>query len=168
MILFLCLKFGLWWWIELLNCFKECYRQVTILTWPWIRKDWSLLGDCYLTPRIFDPFLLHRFISTTELRAPLNFQTNTWSLFCLQQQLGLLVPLEEIDGVSSTEVNIPQFEGFNSIRRSNLVVTSKHVRRKHISIHASKDGTFQLTVVNISNFLPIEIIVTLLNVISSC
>eukprot|EP00250_Pteridium_aquilinum_P016998 c23402_g1_i3 orf=440-2491(-) len=62
-----------------------------------------------------------------------------------RMQVGVLVPLKDSDVEGDLAQAINLFEGFNSIGRSDLVVASKQLSRKHISIHAS-DGMFQVTV----------------------
>lgn len=64
-----------------------------------------------------------------------------------QRQLGFLHALE-IDGSTSKSkvVPVPLFEGINSIGRDDLVSASKQVSRKHVSLKASPDGSFELSV----------------------
>ena len=102
----------------------------------------------------FDPFSCLLFHISGEFKH-YEIDKLNWTSF-LQLQLGLLVPLEEIDGLGTSGRNITLFEGYNSIGRNDLAITSKHVSRKHISIHASNDGTFRVTVVNILSFLQFE------------
>lgn len=76
-------------------------------------------------------------------------------LCCVQRQLGFLHALE-IDGSTSKSkvVPVPLFEGINSIGRDDLVSASKQVSRKHVSLKASPDGSFELSVVRLPCHFP--------------
>lgn len=64
-----------------------------------------------------------------------------------QRQLGFLQALEDDGSTLKSKVfPVPLFEGVNSIGRDDLVSASKQVSRKHVSLKASPDGSFGLSV----------------------
>lgn len=61
-------------------------------------------------------------------------------------QLGVLVPVKDATAADLATQTIALYEGFNTIGRSDLPLSSTQVSRKHISIHATSDGSFQIIV----------------------
>ncbi|XP_062189182.1 tyrosyl-DNA phosphodiesterase 1 isoform X2 [Phragmites australis] len=63
-------------------------------------------------------------------------------------RVGTLVPLVKDNAGSSngSVSSIPIFEGSNVIGRNHLVVVDKRVSRKHLSLHASADGSIDVVV----------------------
>ncbi|XP_020096717.1 tyrosyl-DNA phosphodiesterase 1 isoform X2 [Ananas comosus] len=61
-------------------------------------------------------------------------------------KLGALVPLQSNLVGNDSLSRIPIFEGANTVGRCNLSVTDKRVSRKHISLHASTDGSIEVLV----------------------
>ncbi|OQU90039.1 tyrosyl-DNA phosphodiesterase 1 isoform X2 [Sorghum bicolor] len=63
-------------------------------------------------------------------------------------RLGTLVPLTKDNAGSSngSVSNIPIFQGSNVVGRDHLVVVDKRISRKHLSLHASTDGSIEVVV----------------------
>jgi len=64
-------------------------------------------------------------------------------------RLGTLVPLTKDNAGSSngSVSSIPIFQGSNVVGRDHLVVVDKRISRKHLSLHASTDGSIEVVVV---------------------
>ncbi|KAL6657929.1 hypothetical protein ACP70R_005709 [Stipagrostis hirtigluma subsp. patula] len=63
-------------------------------------------------------------------------------------RVGTLVPLAK-DGTGSSNgqiSSIPIFEGSNVVGRNHMVVVDKRISRKHLSLHASADGSIEVVV----------------------
>ncbi|PAN14246.1 hypothetical protein PAHAL_2G394200 [Panicum hallii] len=63
-------------------------------------------------------------------------------------RVGTLVPLaKDSAGSSNGSVStIPIFEGSNVVGRNHLVIADKRISRKHLSLHASADGSIEVIV----------------------
>lgn len=63
-------------------------------------------------------------------------------------RLGTLVPLTKDNAGSSngSVSSIPIFQGPNVVGRDHLVVVDKRISRKHLSLHASTDGSIEVVV----------------------
>ncbi|TVU38611.1 hypothetical protein EJB05_11995 [Eragrostis curvula] len=63
-------------------------------------------------------------------------------------RVGTLVPLAKDKAVSSngSVSSIPIFEGSNVVGRHHLVAVDKRISRKHLSLHASADGSIEVVV----------------------
>uniref|UniRef100_A0A0A9AMC4 Tyrosyl-DNA phosphodiesterase-related n=1 Tax=Arundo donax TaxID=35708 RepID=A0A0A9AMC4_ARUDO len=63
-------------------------------------------------------------------------------------RVGTLVPLGKDNAGSSngSVSSIPIFEGSNVVGRNHLVVVDKRISRKHLSLHASADGSIEVVV----------------------
>ena len=64
-------------------------------------------------------------------------------------RLGTLVPLTKDNAGSSngSVSSVPIFQGSNGVGRDHLVVVDKRISRKHLSLHASTDGSIEVVVV---------------------
>ncbi|XP_073005062.1 tyrosyl-DNA phosphodiesterase 1 isoform X1 [Typha latifolia] len=61
-------------------------------------------------------------------------------------KIGALVPLQSNLVVNDSVSRIPIFEGANVVGRNHLAISDKRVSRKHISLHASGDGSAEVLV----------------------
>ncbi|XP_039796383.1 tyrosyl-DNA phosphodiesterase 1-like isoform X2 [Panicum virgatum] len=63
-------------------------------------------------------------------------------------RVGTLVPLakDNADSSNGSVSTIPIFEGSNVVGRNHLVIADKRISRKHLSLHASPDGSIEVVV----------------------
>lgn len=69
----------------------------------------------------------------------------------MQVRIGTLVPLvkENAGSTNGSVSSIPIFKGSNVVGRNHLVAVDKRISRKHLSLHASTDGTIEVVVVSL-------------------
>jgi hypothetical protein len=67
-----------------------------------------------------------------------------------QVRVGTLVPLvkDNAGSANGSVSSIPILEGANVVGRNHLVVVDKRISRKHLSLHASADGSIEVVVVS--------------------